>query len=409
MKPQPKLIAAASIICVSLTMGTYTAFSVYVGAIAEKFGVEISSVVFIFTLISLCGMLASLFLGNLIKLLGIKKLIVIEGIASILFFLSLAFAPSMSIVYVCAFLFGIINGGFGVCQTEISIWFAKGQGTLISLLSVGMGITAMIMSPLVSSMLLRHNLSSVCLVHGLFMGCVLIILGLFVMAEAPEKYGMHPVGYDPSATVTAETGAATLSVGQILKMAPFWLIVLAGGLFNFINGGVVGNSSIIYQSIGADVMQASMCISIFNGVLLAFSTAFGVLSDRKGPALGVLLIGASTIIGSIAAITTSGFSGAVITACFLSACSVCGTMAPISIVRVFGPAQSGSLIGYCMVAASLGQMLAPPLAARIYEASGTFSTFMMISVVLSVIIIAFMFAATSAGAIRKVQDAQKAA
>lgn len=84
-------------------------------------------------------------------------------------------------------------------------------------------------------------------------------------------------------------------------------------------------------------------------------------------------------------------------------------MAPISIVRVFGPAQSGSLIGYCMVAASIGQMIAPPLAARIYEASGTFSTFMIVSVVLSVIIIFSMFAATSAKAIKKIEEAQKAA
>lgn len=408
MKPKPNLIAIASIIIVALTMGTYTAFSIYLGPIAEKFGAELSAVVLIFTLVSLCGMIVSFFLGNLIKLLGIKKFIIIEGIFVIIFFLSIAYASSLTIVYIGAFLFGVINGGFGVCQTAISVWFVKGQGTLVSLLLVGMGIAAMIMSPLISSALITYGVSSVCLVHGLVVGIVVIVLGLFAMAEPPEVYGMQPVGYDASAAAGQEAAAApTVKISSIVKMAPFWLILLAGGLFNFVNGGVVGNASIIYQSMGTDAVQASMCISVYNGVLLAFSPLFGVISDKKGPSMGVLILGASTIVGSIMAMMGSGLTGAVVTAALLSACSVCGSMAPISIVRVFGPAQAGSLIGYSMVMAAVGQMLAPPIAARIYEGSGSFNSFMMLSIVLCVIVVCFMFIATSNKTIEKVSNSLK--
>lgn len=407
MKPNPKLIATGSILTCALTLGTYSALSVYMAPIAEKFSTDLSQVALIFTMCSICGLITSLLLGNIINFIGIKKFIIIEGIATILFFASISFTNSIIFVFICAFLFGLVNGGFGVCQTEISVWFTKGQGTLISLLSVGMGIVAMILSPLLSNLLLSFDVSNVSMIHGLIVGVVVILIGIFMMAEPPAKYGMTPVGFYPESNNPAEiTTTPKLTVRRILKFPAFWLIVLAGGLFNFVNGGIISNASTLYQSIGANTMQASLCISIYNGVLLVFSPLFGAIADtKKGIPVGVLIITLSTFCGAVVAMVMKGLAGSIITAILISACGVCGSLGPVALVKTFGSAESGSLIGYAMTFGALGQMVSAPLAANIFVSTGSFNLFMIIAIAASALVAVFMIIATNEKSIVKIHTA----
>lgn len=406
MKPNPKLIAIGSILAISLTLGTYSALSVYMPSISEKFQVDLSKVALIFTMCSICGLITSLFLGNLLKTLGIKKFIILEGIAIIIFFMTISFSNSIIVLYIGAFLFGTVNGGFGACQTEISVWFSKGQGTLISLLSVGMGITAVILSPLLSKLLITYDIAKISMIHGLLLGIIVIFIGFFMMAEPPAHYNMTPVGYTPDTENNGVSGSQ-LTVGKIIKLPAFWLIIIAGGLFNFINGGIVSNAAVIYQSIGADTMQASLCISVYNGVLLAFSPLFGTIADKKGPKLGTFIIGISTICGAVAAIFLQGMTGALVTAVFISACGVCGSLATVSLVKVFQGAEAGSLIGYAMTFGAVGQMIAAPLAANIYVATGSFKPFMIVAIAAAVVVILCMTAATGKKSMEKINQAAK--
>ena len=133
--------ALGGIISVMLTLGCYVAVSVYAVPLSEEFGVSVGQVSLLFTCAAISGLLSSLIFGSALKKMGVRPLVLICAACLFSLFGAIAFAQSIIVVYVGAFFFGIATtiGGYAIAQTEITWWFAKGQGKLMGLITVAIG------------------------------------------------------------------------------------------------------------------------------------------------------------------------------------------------------------------------------------------------------------------------------
>jgi MFS family permease len=397
-----------SFLIATFSTGSYAILTLYLVPLSKALNASIGAVSILFSISGIGGLIAAFFLGALIKLLKIKKLVTIAGIASLIFYGSIFFANNLIIVYIGSFFLStsIVFGGIGVAQTAITLWHIKNRGKLISYLGIGTGIFGFVVSPILALALSSFDVKIVALAHGVIVTLVLIISARALISEAPDVYGEKPNGYEEQTASTVSSAASedkSLGLKQILSTPIFWLIIIATAIFSAVGTGYTTNASTIYQSLGMTSLSAAVCISVYNAARLGWSPLYGFFSDKFGPGRASLINGCIGIVAILAAIFLRGFvSGIVISALLAGGFCFMGMVAPISLPRVFGTKEAGNLIGFAHVATSGGSIVGPPLAGFLYDFNGSYNTFFIIAAVLLAVVILMILYSTGQGAINKI-------
>jgi MFS family permease len=393
----------------TFSVGSYMLVTLYVVPLSEALNASIGQVSILFSVAGFGGLLASLFLGPLIKLLKIKKLVLIAAASSLIFYGGIFIAENLVTIYIGAFFLCVSAsfGGFGIAQTAITLWHAKNRGKLISYLSLGMGAFGLAVSPVLAQTIVAFGVKNVALAHGMIVALVQVICALVLISEEPGVYGEKPSGSEEVTenAVSSETAPAgnSLSFKQIISTPVFWIIIIATAIFNMIGGGLATNGSAIYQSLGMTAVNAAVCISVFSAALLGWSPLYGFVCDKFGPGRATLINGGIGIVALIAALFLSGFTGGIIVAALFAAVnSSSSVVGPISLPRVFGTREAGNMIGFVNAAASAGSIVGPPLAGFLYDFNGSYNTYCIIAAVLTAVVILMILYSTGQGAINKI-------
>ena len=142
MNSRARNVAIGSIALSSVSIGSYVTLPVYLVPLTELLHVSIAQVALLFTFTAIGGLITSLLFGRLLKMLKVRTLVSISGVALALFFSSIFYGESITLIYIASILFGFstIFAGFAIAQTEITWWFMKGRAKMMSFLNVGLGI-----------------------------------------------------------------------------------------------------------------------------------------------------------------------------------------------------------------------------------------------------------------------------
>ena len=196
-------------------------------------------------------------------------------------------------------------------------------------------------------------------------------------------------------------------MGGILRSPSFWLVIFAIFLVSCAVTGFTNNASAFYQSIGNNAMSAALCISIYNGVMMAWGIIFGALTDKKGPAVSVTICG---LIGAAVLLVgpfLSGFSGAAIIAAVMGSINFSGMLGALCFPRMFGTAEAANLVGFGQAAGAIGPMVGAPLAGFIYDATGSYATFLTIAAVMTIACVVITVFATRSRDKKSTGDAKE--
>ena len=130
-------------------------------------------------------------------MLKVRTLVSISGVAFTLFFSSIFYGESITLIYTAAILFGFstIFAGMAIAQAEITWWFIKGRAKMMSLLSVGVGIFGLLMVPVIAKAIESYGVQNLALFQGVICGGFIIIIAFFMMSEHPDRYDLCPVGF----------------------------------------------------------------------------------------------------------------------------------------------------------------------------------------------------------------------
>jgi MFS family permease len=241
--------------------------------------------------------------------------------------------------------------------------FDKRRNLAVSLVSAGVGVAPMTLSPLVAWLVTQYDWRTVLLILGL-LSWALTLPAVWFVRTAPG--------------VTAAEGDITMTSGMsamhALRSRPFIVLALAFFCCCAAHSGPIFHTVSYAVGCGLSVTAAVTIYSMEGAAGLGGRLLFGVLADRLG-AKPVLVAGlALQAFAAVAYLGVSQLSGFYVVA-IVFGLAYGGTM-PLyaSLARdAFAPRILGTVLGAATLLSSLGMALGPLLGGWLYDRFGSYT------------------------------------
>lgn len=362
------VVAGGVIGCVA--MGSVFSLPVLLQPITLETGWSMTGVSTAMTIVFISMALSSMMWGALSDRIGPMP-VVLAGSVGIA--VTLALASRAASLQVFQFLFGGMLGVssaaiFAPIMATVTGWFDTHRSLAVSLVSAGMGIAPMTMSPLVAWLVSHHDWRTSLLVLAVVAGSIMIPASLFVRRPPLQKHAAV------ESSSEAMNPPAVMTRAEALRSPQFFILIAANFLCCATHSGPIIHTVSYAIACGIPLVAAVTIYSVEGLSGLVGRVAFGVLGDRFGARqvlVAGLLIQAFGALGYLFAQKISGFYAAAALFGFVYA----GTM-PLyaSIVRDnFPVTMMGTIIGALSMAGSAGMALGPVVGGMIYDAYSSYA------------------------------------
>jgi MFS family permease len=312
--------------------------------------------------------LGSIACGHLSDRFG-PRIVVLAG--SLLLTTGLALASLATSLAAFQLLFGVLVGAsaaaiFAPMMACVTGWFDTRRSLAVSLVSAGMGMAPMTMSPLAAWLVGVHGWRT----------SLQIIAALVVAIMVPVAFLVRrPPALANAAT--AAPGAAhepALSVGQALRSAPFLILVLTSFLSCATHSGPIFHTVSYAVTCGIPLMAAVSIYSLEGLAGMGGRLVFGLLGDRFGAArvlVLALLAQAIVALGYVYARELGSFY----TVAALFGFTYAGVTPLFAVIarENFPLRMMGTVIGSTTMASSLGMALGPVVGGLIYDSFASYA------------------------------------
>jgi MFS family permease len=290
---------------------------------------------------------------------------------------SLALASRATSLLAFQIVFGVMVGGataaiFAPMMATVTGWFETQRSLAVSLVSAGMGVAPMTMSPMVAWLVSHHDWRTSMLILAAVVGSIMIPVAFLV--RRPPVLAAAPSG--PASNGTAPP--SEMSVGEALRSPQFIILVLTNFFCCATHSGPIIHTVSYAISCGIPLVAAVTIYSVEGFAGLFGRIVFGIAGDRLG-AKRVLVAGLlAQAFGALA----YGFVREL--AAFYAVAAVfgfiyAGTMPLYSVLirENFPLRMLGTVIGGTAMAGSLGMATGPLAGGRIYD---TFASYAWLSI-----------------------------
>jgi MFS family permease len=291
---------------------------------------------------------------------------------SIVLAASLALASRATSLIAFQLIFGVAVGGsaaaiFAPMMATVTGWFDTHRSLAVSLVSAGMGMAPMTMSPLAAWLVSNHDWRTAMQIMALVAAGLMIPVSLLVRG-APAAGGGHAAQHE------GDVPQAAMSRAQALR-SPQFIILLATNFFCCAtHSGPIIHTVSYAVSCGIPLIAAVTIYSVEGLAGLGGRIAFGLLGDRFG-AKRVLVLGLlAQAFGALAYVFVRELAGFYAVAA-LFGFIYAGTM-PLYAVLVrenFPPRMMGTVIGGTAMAGSLGMAAGPLAGGLIYDTFASYA------------------------------------
>jgi MFS family permease len=364
------VIVAAGGFLGCVAFGAMFALPVFLRTIARDTGWSITGVSTAMTIGFIALALGSMAWGSLSDRFG-PRAIVLTG--AILLAAGLALASSATSLIAFQLSFGLMAGAataaiFAPMMACVTGWFDTHRSLAVSLVSAGMGMAPITMSPFAAWLISIYDWRTSFQIIAVFVAVVMIPVALLVR-RPPALQGPNAVA--PSAGPDA---APEMSVRDALR-SPQFLILLATNFFCCAtHSGPIIHTVSYALTCGIPMMAAVSIYSVEGLAGLFGRIAFGVMGDRFG-AKRVLVVGLlAQAFGALAYFFVRELSG------FYAVAAVFGFIyagvMPLYAVLArenFPLKMMGTVIGGTAMAGGLGMATGPVAGGLIYDTFATYS------------------------------------
>lgn len=356
------IVAAGGVLgCVAI--GGLFSLPVFLRPIANDTGWSTTGISAAMTLAFIALAIGSIFWGSLSDRVG-PRAVVLTG--SFLLAAGLALASLATSLLAFQLLFGVVVGVsaaaiFAPLMACVTGWFDTRRSLAVSLVSAGMGMAPMTMSPLAAWLVQGHDWrTSLQIIAAL--AAVIMIPTAFLVRRPPAL-----VQADASGGPVA-TSEPALSVRQATRSAPFLILVVTSFLSCATHSGPIFHTVSYAVTCGIPLMAAVSIYSLEGLAGMGGRIVFGLLGDRFGAArvlVLALLAQALVVLGYVFARDLGSFY----TVAALFGFTYAGVMPLFAVIarENFPLRMMGTVIGSTTMASSLGMALGPMLGGLIYD------------------------------------------
>ena len=360
------IIVAAGGLLGCVAMGSVFALPVLLLPVARATGWSLTGVSAAMTIGFLAMAFASIAWGALSDRIG-PRLVVMIG--TVLLAASVAIASQAKSLILFQLVFGIGAGAgaaaiFAPMMACVTGWFDTHRSLAVSLVSAGMGMAPLTMSPLAAWLATTHDWRTT----------LLIISGVAAVIMLPTTLLIRrPPALDAATPAPVTVGPPDMTMAQALR-SPQFIILLATNFFCCATHSGPIIHTVSYAVTCGIPMIAAVSIYSVEGLAGMFGRiAFGALGDRFGAKRVLvtgLLVQAIGALGYVFAGNLQGFYAAAALFGFVYS----GVMPLYAVIarENFPLRMMGTVIGGTAMAGSLGMALGPVAGGLIYDATASY-------------------------------------
>ena len=361
------IVAAGGLLgCVAI--GGMFSLPVFLQPIARDTGWSVTGISSAMTIGFLAMAFTSMIWGTLSDRLGPLP-VVLTG--SVVLAVSLGLASLATSLVVFQFTFGLLVGGataaiFAPMMACVTGWFDTHRSLAVSLVSAGMGMAPMTMSPLAAWLVSNHDWRTSMQIVALVVAAIMIPVSLLVR-RAPALDSGAP-------TPSNAPAEPEMTLAQALRSPQFIILLLTNFFCCATHSGPIIHTVSYAISCGIPMIAAVTIYSVEGLAGMGGRIAFGLLGDRFG-AKRVLVFGllaqAFGALGYVFVRDLAAFYAIAALFGFIYA----GTM-PLYAVLVrenFPLRMMGTVIGGTAMAGSLGMATGPLAGGLIYDTFASYA------------------------------------
>jgi len=362
------IVAAGGLLgCVAI--GGLFSLPVFLTAIARDTGWSVSGISSAMTIGFLAMAFTSMVWGNLSDRFG-PRVVVITG--SVILAAALALASRATSLIVFQLLFGLCVGGsmatiFAPMMACVTGWFDTHRSLAVSLVSAGMGVAPMTMSPLAAWLVSVYDWRTAMLVVAVVCASVMLPVALLVRRPPALQGGGAALAGD-------RADQSGMSVKQALLSPQFIILLLTNFFCCATHSGPIVHTVSYAVTCGIPLILAVSIYSVEGLAGLGGRVGFGFLGDRFG-AKNVLVVGllaqAIAALGYLAARDLGTFYAVGALFGFIYA----GVMPLYSAIarENFPLHMMGTIIGGIATGGSLGMATGPVAGGLIYDSFASYT------------------------------------
>jgi MFS family permease len=361
------IIVAAGGVLGCVAIGGLFSLPVFLRPIAQDTGWSTTGISTAMTLAFVALALGSIGWGYLSDRVG-PRIVVLAG--SLLLTAGLALASLATSLVAFQLLFGVVVGIsaaaiFAPLMACVTGWFDTRRSLAVSLVSAGMGMAPMTMSPLAAWLVQAHDWRTSLQIIAALVAIIMVPVSLLVRrppALVQAAFAAPGAAHEPA-----------LSVGRAMRSAPFLILVVTSFLSCATHSGPIFHTVSYAVTCGIPLMAAVSIYSLEGLAGMGGRLVFGLLGDRFGAArvlVLALLAQAIVVLGYVVARELGSFY----TVAALFGFTYAGVMPLFAVIarENFPLRMMGTVIGGTTMASSLGMALGPVLGGLIYD---TFSSY----------------------------------
>lgn len=278
------------------------------------------------------------------------------------------------------FYVGFLIAGLGsafchnmVPMTVIARWFRKNIGKATGILYMGFSIGGLFV-PFIVNAIDTYGWQDVMMYLAFGAAVVGVPLAL-LFRDRPEDYGMQPDGKVSGEAAGADNVDYGMSLKEVVRTRAFWIIGIVGTLQIVAVHAVTVHAVPSMTSAGFERATAAVGVTIFSVVAIFMRLIYGVLADMFTKKYVYALSNGITTVSLVLFGLLDGNSFAMM-ALFgvVYGMGVSGAMClRVPITReYFGISSFGAIYGTLSIFTVIGGVAGAPIAAWVYDSSGTY-------------------------------------
>jgi sugar phosphate permease len=270
---------------------------------------------------------------------------------------------------------GYMCGGPLPNQVLVSRWFSTARGKAMGIIYLGIGVGGMLVPQIARGLTASFGWRDALMVLGILMVVVAFPMAWFVK-EKPDEYGSN-----------TQTTISKTDFRSVIKSWPFYLLVI-GSMCSI--GAVAGTSQNIKLFLSIDLKYsqeaAANVMSIILGSSIVGRLFMGWLADKTQKKFVMILI-YSLVALSIPLLYFAHTPAILYLFAFLFGVALGGDymIIPLMAAELFGIKTMGRVMGLVITVDGVAEAVAPMLAAKIRDVTGSYANGFAALIVLAVI------------------------
>ena len=385
VKKRPLCLAAG--ILLNLLGGIGYAWSVLVFPLQDKFGWPLALLALSYTINSVTMLLANALIVSRIKRkLGVRKTVLAGGI---LYGAGIMICGYVSHLILFWLFYSVLSGLGNSLIYPVMISYSQDlyperQGMASGLMTAGLGLGSVIWASVANHLILKfQSVSAALLVLGAFF-LICIELCAFVLQEIPDDF-VQSFAWTSEEHQTATNEDKTRN--EMLRDKKFPVAYLG-----ILNGCICGTmiitqgSPVMQTLFGCDATAAAAAVSIFSACNTAGRPLWGFVADRLGKLRTMCVIYAvmAFSMSALSLLKDPRLFTAAMAACLFCFGGIAALVAPVT-AELWGRRYIAENYGITFSVFGLSSIAGSPVAAAIFERSGSYRPALVLGLCLSVI------------------------